>query len=86
MSSLPLRDPGPSAGRRLRELLHGPIDDPRLVDEALSLINEAQGVKLAAQKLVELGGQAQSDLLHLPESPARQAFSNLVQHMATRVA
>ncbi|MFA4082404.1 polyprenyl synthetase family protein [Mycobacteroides salmoniphilum] len=80
-----MRDDSP-AGRRLREVLHGPIDDPRLVDEALFLINEAQGVKLAAQKLVELGGQAQSDLLQLPENPARQAFSNLIQHMATRVA
>ncbi|MUM16576.1 polyprenyl synthetase family protein [Mycobacterium sp. CBMA271] len=78
-------DEGP-AGRRLRELLTGPIRDERLMEEALFLIHDAHGVELARQKLAGLACLAQADLSSLPSVPARAAFANLIDHTVTRAA
>ncbi|MEV0948085.1 polyprenyl synthetase family protein [Rhodococcus sp. NPDC049939] len=79
-----LREEGPDADR-LRVLLDGPIADDEDVAEALALLQRSPGMSAAKAKLREFGASARAQLAALPEGPANDALSKLVDYTIERV-
>jgi len=75
-----------ASGRRLRELLSGPIRDERLHSEALKLLRSNRAMELARAE-VERHTEAARDLLRsVPDIPARAALAGLCDLVTTRTS
>ena len=77
---------------RLRELLVDPetgaarpLTDDAEVDEALHLLVESDGMTRARRRIADMADEAHAELATLPECPARDAFSSLVDYTVERV-
>ena len=74
----PVTDP------RLRELLSRPLSADADVAEALDLLRESRGLVRARETLDGFADDARSELASLPDSPAREALSSLVDYVVAR--
>lgn len=74
----PVTDP------RLRELLSRPLSADADVAEALDLLRESRGLVRARETLDGFADDARSELASLPDSPARDALSSLVDYVVAR--
>lgn len=79
-----LREEGPR-GDRLRELLDGPVTDDALVEEALGLLRESEGMVRTRETLEGYVESARRELAALPAGPANTAFANLIDYTVARV-
>ncbi|MGV9746892.1 polyprenyl synthetase family protein [Rhodococcus zopfii] len=79
-----LRESGPDADR-LREILVGPVVDEDLVAEALDLLVRSPGMAAAKRTLAEYADRAHAELTALPQGPANDALSRLVDYTIARV-
>jgi len=69
---------------RLRELLGRPLTDDALVDEALALLRQSEGLRKARQTLTEYAELARAELARLPKHPARDALESLTDYVVDR--
>ena len=69
---------------RLHELLSGPLDSDAEIDEALELLRGSRGLARARSTLDEYAARARAELAHLPDCPAREALSTLVDYVVER--
>ncbi len=79
--------PGPAraADRRLVELLSmGELTDPGLHAEALRLLRSHKAMELARADLHDWANKARSEILGLPDVPARTAFEALCEFVVER--
>ncbi|GAC56585.1 putative polyprenyl diphosphate synthase [Gordonia hirsuta DSM 44140 = NBRC 16056] len=77
---------------RLRELLLDegtgeprPLTEDAEVDEALNLLVDSAGMAQARRRLAQMAQDAHAELATLPDGPAREAFSALVDYTVERV-
>jgi heptaprenyl diphosphate synthase len=77
-----LADPGTDP--RLRELLGRPLELDAEVDEALELLRASSGLERTRATLQEYADDARKELASLPENPAREALSALVDYVVAR--
>lgn len=77
-----LADEGTSP--RLRELLAGPLTADAEVDEALELLRASNGLARTRATLDEFADDARKELASLPDVPAREALSMLVDYVVAR--
>ncbi|MDR7302406.1 polyprenyl synthetase family protein [Haloactinomyces albus] len=75
---------GENVDPRLRELLSGPLSGTDEVEEALRRLRESDGLLRARKKLDEYADGARSQLEFLPDCPARNAVSALVDYVVAR--
>lgn len=69
---------------RLRELLAGPISDDAEVAEALALLRDSVGMRLARERLEDYVDRAIGELDGLPAGPANEALRNLTRFAVER--
>ncbi|MGW3467506.1 polyprenyl synthetase family protein [Saccharopolyspora sp. NPDC000995] len=69
---------------RLRELLAGPLTGDAEVDEALELLRASNGLARTRATLDEFADDARKELASLPDVPAREALSMLVDYVVAR--
>ncbi|MFC0316262.1 polyprenyl synthetase family protein [Gordonia phosphorivorans] len=81
-----------SDASRLRELLVDaetgeprPLTEDAEVAEALQLLVASEGMDRARQRLGRMADEAHAELARLPEGPARDAFTSLVNYTVDRV-
>lgn len=65
-------------GKRLREILTGPVEDDELVAEALELIKRSEGRQRAEEQVEHYRNRAEADLDKLPDSVATDALRELL--------
>ena len=75
---------GADADPRLGELLAGPLDGDDEVTEALRRLRESEGLVRARRTLDEHAERARTELTSLPDCPARDAVSSLVDYVVAR--
>ncbi|HEY4007764.1 MAG TPA: polyprenyl synthetase family protein [Pseudonocardia sp.] len=75
---------GGRSALRLRELLAAPLTDDALVDEALGLLRNGDGIARARQTLGEQASLARDELALLPDCPARDALASLTVYVVDR--
>ncbi|MBI1377013.1 MAG: polyprenyl synthetase family protein [Frankiales bacterium] len=80
---LALRGTDPE-GARLRELLAGPITDPDLHAEALTLLRRSPAMAEARAALVSWAESARSELAALPAGPVTDALSQMCDVVVDR--
>ncbi|TDD92853.1 polyprenyl synthetase family protein [Saccharopolyspora karakumensis] len=69
---------------RLRELLGRPLSSDAEVAEALELLRESRGLERTRGTLQEFADDARKELASLPDVPAREALSSLVDYVVAR--
>ena len=69
---------------RLRELLGRPLSTDAEVAEALGLLRESRGLERTRGTLQEFADDARKELASLPDVPAREALSSLVDYVVAR--
>ncbi|WP_307870204.1 polyprenyl synthetase family protein [Saccharopolyspora endophytica] len=69
---------------RLRELLDRPLSSDAEVAEALELLRESRGLERTRGTLQEFADDARKELASLPDVPAREALSSLVDYVVAR--
>lgn len=79
-----LQDTGPDA-ERLRQLLSAPITDDGEVAEALELLRGSKGMQRSYDTLHEYAERARAELRELPQGPANDALSRLIEYTIARV-
>jgi len=79
-----LQESGPRAARLHNLMRNG--RDRETQSEALSLIRASAGLTKAMNVCARYATEAGTELLRLPESPARYAFVQLVEHVRKRYA
>jgi heptaprenyl diphosphate synthase len=72
------------ADPRLRELLARPLTSDAEVDEALELLRASNGLARTRATLDEYADDARKELASLPDAPAREALSTLVDYVVAR--
>ncbi|WP_229745763.1 polyprenyl synthetase family protein [Rhodococcoides trifolii] len=80
-----LRESGPD-GDRLRELLAGPVTDDDALAEALELLARSPGMAHARATLSSYAQRAHDELAALPQGPANDAMTHLVEYTVARVS
>ena len=73
------------AADRLREILVGPVSDDALVDEALELLAQTNGVARAMEKVNELLDESDRVIAGLPDCAAKDALSHVARYTVERV-
>ncbi|MGH3711883.1 MAG: polyprenyl synthetase family protein [Micromonosporaceae bacterium] len=73
-----------AAGRRLREIIDGPVTDDALVAEALQLLRSSDGMARAREALTQYADQARTLLAGLPDRAARRALEGLCDFVVSR--
>ena len=71
-------------GRRLREIIDGPVTDDGLVAEALELLRTSAGMKQARQTLQGYADAARTLVAQLPDRSARRALDGLCTFVVER--
>ncbi|MGW5643077.1 polyprenyl synthetase family protein [Saccharopolyspora sp. NPDC003752] len=69
---------------RLRDLLARPLSEDAEVDEALELLRGSSGLARTRATLDEYADDARKELASLPDVPAREALSMLVDYVVAR--
>ncbi|WP_406688565.1 polyprenyl synthetase family protein [Saccharopolyspora sp. ID03-671] len=69
---------------RLRDLLSRPLSSDAEVTEALELLRESSGLERTRGTLQEFADDARKELASLPDVPAREALSSLVDYVVAR--
>jgi heptaprenyl diphosphate synthase len=77
-------DGGDGAGRRLAEIVQGPVTDDDLHAEALTLLRSSAGMARARATLESYADRARRQLAPLPDLPARQALEALCEFVVAR--
>jgi heptaprenyl diphosphate synthase len=78
-------DGGDRAGRRLAEIVQGPVTDDDLHAEALTLLRASTGMERARATLRSYAERARRELDPLPDLPARQALEALCDFVIARM-
>jgi heptaprenyl diphosphate synthase len=73
-----------ATGRRLREIIDGPVTDNALVAEALDLLRTSAGMEQARQTLQGYADAARKLVARLPERPASRALDGLCTFVVER--
>ena len=73
------------AAARLREILVGPVTEDALVDEALRLLAETDGVARAHAKVEELLAESDRVIAELPDTSAKAALRQVARYTIERV-
>ncbi|KAA0882528.1 geranylgeranyl pyrophosphate synthase [Corynebacterium sp. HMSC055G02] len=73
------------AADRLREILVGPVSDDALVDEALELLAQTNGVARAMEKVNELLDESDRVIADLPDCAAKEALRHVARYTVERV-
>ena len=73
------------AADRLREILVGPVSDDALVDEALELLAQTNGVARAMEKVNELLDESDRVIADLPDCAAKDALRHVARYTVERV-
>jgi heptaprenyl diphosphate synthase len=79
-----LRSAGPSDARLVELLSSGKLTDPGLHAEALALLRAHPAMELARADLRHWAGLARSEIMALPDVPARAAFEGLCDFVVER--
>ncbi|TDD42829.1 polyprenyl synthetase family protein [Saccharopolyspora elongata] len=74
----------PETSPRLRDLLSRPLTEDAEVDEALELLRGSSGLARTRATLDEYADDARKELASLPDVPAREALSMLVDYVVAR--
>ncbi|MGH3662339.1 MAG: polyprenyl synthetase family protein [Micromonosporaceae bacterium] len=75
-----------AAGRRLREIVDGPMTDDALVAEALGLLRGSEAIERARATLHSHADSARALLNDLPDRPARAALEGLCTFVVKRTS
>ncbi|HEY3502488.1 MAG TPA: polyprenyl synthetase family protein [Actinocatenispora sp.] len=75
---------GDRAGRRLAEIVRGPVTDDELHAEALTLLRASDGLLRARTTVREYADRARAQLAPLPDVPARAALETLCDFVVDR--
>ncbi|RCW46854.1 heptaprenyl diphosphate synthase [Halopolyspora algeriensis] len=75
---------GDNVDPRLREMLSGPLSGADEIEEALRRLRDSDGLLRARRKLDEYAEDARSQLDSLPDCPARDSLSALVDYVVAR--
>ena len=73
------------AADRLREILVGPVSEDALVDEALELLAQTNGVARAMEKVNELLDESDRVIADLPDCAAKDALRHVARYTVERV-
>ncbi|MGW1677227.1 polyprenyl synthetase family protein [Saccharopolyspora sp. NPDC002376] len=74
----------PDTDPRLRDLLSRALSEEAEVYEALDLLRASNGLERTRATLDEFAGDARKELASLPDTPAREALSTLVDYVVAR--
>lgn len=69
---------------RLRDLLGRPLTTDAEVEEALDLLRDSRGLERTRSTLQEFADDARKELASLPDVPASEALSSLVDYVVAR--
>ncbi len=79
-----LRAAGPSDSRLVELLASGELTDPRLHAEALALLRAHPAMEMAREDLRRWAAAARTEILALPDVPARAAFETMCEFVVDR--
>jgi heptaprenyl diphosphate synthase len=79
-----LRSAGPGDARLVELLRHGELTDPALHAEALALLRAHPAMEMARSDTRRWAERARSEILALPDVPARAAFEALCEYVVER--
>ncbi|MQA25498.1 MAG: polyprenyl synthetase family protein [Micromonosporaceae bacterium] len=71
-------------GRRLRQIIDGPVSDDAMVAEALELLRSSEGMRRARKTLQQYADSARALMPSLPDRPAKAALESLCVFVVER--